>query len=261
MSLNVADCRMVARTTQANVIKCLVDALKDILLEAVFEFDVDGVRVACMDNTQVALVHLKLEGARFDQYHCPEPVSVCVNMGHLHKTIKAVNAKNTVTLFVDNLDPASLGIRVENEERRSLTTTKLAMLHTKTAVHDIPAKEFDSAITLPTTDFQKIIRDMSNIAKTVEITSTSNSLSFRCKGDFCTQETVLKGFEDAPNGESDDHIVQGIFNLTFLTLFCKCTNLCDTLKLIVMNDFPIILQYDVSSLGVIKLCLSPVVTE
>jgi proliferating cell nuclear antigen len=251
---------MIAKTTQANVIKCLIDALKDILLEAMFEFDVDGIRVACMDNTRVALVHLKLEASRFDQYHCPEPMSVCVNMGHLHKTIKTVNAKNCVTLFVDQIDPNCLSIRVENKERRSLTTTKLAMLHTQTAVHDIPAKEFDSAITLPTTDFQNIVRDMSNIAKTVEITSTANSLSFRCKGDFCTQETVLQGVEDGPARVSDSHIVQGVFNITFLALFCKCTNLCDTLKLIVMNDFPFILQYDVSTLGVIKLCLSPVVT-
>ena len=51
--------------------------------------------------------------------------------------------------------------------------------------------------------------------------------------------------------------MQGIFSLKHLTHFTKCTNLCNTTELYLKNDYPLIVRYQVASLGEIKLCLAP----
>ena len=55
----------------------------------------------------------------------------------------------------------------------------------------IPPAVFDSVITLPSVDFQKICRDMHNLADNIEIKSTANQLIFSCKGHFAIKKQVL----------------------------------------------------------------------
>ena len=59
----------------------------------------------------------------------------------------------------------------------------------------IPPAEFESELSLPSGDFQKIIRDMINIGENIEIKSIGTQLVLNCEGDFAAQETLLgQGF-------------------------------------------------------------------
>lgn len=114
---------------------------------------------------------------------------------------------------------------------------------------------------MKSTDFQKICRDMVNISDEIEIKAVDNSLILTCKGEFAEQETVIG--ECSSNGISfcqnckDSEIIQGIFSLKYLTLFAKCTNLCPSIQIYLKNDYPLIVCYNVGSLGEIKMCLAP----
>jgi len=41
-----------------------------------------------------------------------------------------------------------------------------------------------------------------------------------------------------------------------LGYFIKCTNLCSQIEIYLENDLPLVVKYDVASLGSIRLCLS-----
>jgi len=58
------------------------------------------------------------------------------------------------------------------------------------------------------------------------------------------------------NGKTSD-IIQGNFNLKYLVLFTKCTNLSNNVELYLKNDYPLIIKYATAGLGQLKLCLSP----
>ena len=57
--------------------------------------------------------------------------------------------------------------------------------------------------------------------------------------------------------DNPEQIIQGVFALKYLVLFTKCTNLCNSINLFLKNDYPLIIKYDIASLGHIKLCLAP----
>ena len=52
-------------------------------------------------------------------------------------------------------------------------------------------------------------------------------------------------------------IIQGEFSLKNLSYFIKCTNLCNQIQIYLGNNLPLIIKYNVASLGEIKLCLAP----
>ena len=48
-----------------------------------------------------------------------------------------------------------------------------------------------------------------------------------------------------------------MYSLKYLILFTKCTNLCNLIHIYIKNDYPLIIKYNIASIGDIKLCLAP----
>ena len=167
---------------------------------------------------------------------------------------------DTLTLFVKENSESKLGIRLENNEKKMKTQYELNLMDLDEGNMSIPPAEFNSVISMPSVDFQKICRDMHNLSDNMEIQSIGHELQFSCKGDFASQETVLgetnSGMTYAVN-ERPDEVIQGMFALKHLVLFSKCTNLCPSIEMYLKNDYPLIIKYLVASLGEIKLCLAP----
>jgi proliferating cell nuclear antigen len=248
------------KTVQSGAIRILIEALKEILTDGNITISETGIKLIAMDSTHSVLIHLKLEAENFEYFKCFNKITIGVNMLNLFKLIKTMTNSETLTLFVEKNNENQLGIIIHNSEKNSQTTYKLNLLDIQEDDIDIPPAEFETELTLPSGDFQKIIRDMINIGENIEVTSIGNQLKLICNGDFAHQETVLG---ETNNGlkfsttQSPELPIQGVFSLKYLLLFTKCTNLCNQIHLYIKNDYPLIIQYAVASLGSIKLCLAP----
>lgn len=249
------------KTVQTNAIKVLVEALKEILTDANIEFSDTGVKIVAMDSTRTILVHLKLDKDKFDKYVCTKKSIVGISMLNLFKLIKTITNDDTLSLYLDENNINVMGIVIENSEKNRKTEYELNLMDLDEEHIEIPPQEFDSIITMPSTDFQKICRDMSNLSDTIEIKSVGSQLMFSCKGDFAKQSTTLGETVDGinyikKNSEASD-IIQGYYNLKHLVLFTKCTNLCNSLEIYMKNNFPLVINFAVGNLGKLKLALAP----
>ena len=102
-----------------------------------------------------------------------------------------MNNNDTLTLFLEKRKDSVLGIRIENSEKNTTSTFYLNLMDLHVDNIQIPSVEFESVITMPSTDFQKTIRDMHNYADLIDIKSVEDHLIFSCNGDFCSQETII----------------------------------------------------------------------
>ena len=247
------------KTVQASAFRILVEALKEILTDANFECDETGIKMIAMDSSRTVLVHLKLHSNKFEYFLCKEKKVLGISMINLFRIIKTMNNNDTLTLFLAEGNDSVLGLKIENSEKNTTSTFHLNLMDLNVDKITIPSVEFESVITMPSTDFQKIIRDMHNYADLIDIKSVDEHLMFSCKGDFCSQETVIgethEGMSFSKN--KSDEITQGEFALKHLVLFGKCTNLCNSIQMFLKNDYPLVIKYTVASLGEIKLCLAP----
>ena len=252
--------KIVVKTVQTNAFKTLCEALKEILTDTNLIFTPEGIKIIAMDPSHTVLVHLKLEKESFEEYFCTDKITAGISMLNFFKLIKTMTNNDTLTLYIERADENKLGIRIENGEKNSITTYKLNLMDLNEENISIPPAAFESIITLPSSDFQKICRDMSNLSTTIEIKSVGQQLVFGCNGDFASQETVLG---ETDNGvqftscKSSEYPIQGLYSLKYLILFTKCTNLCNIINIYIKNDYPLIIKYNIASIGDIKLCLSP----
>ena len=113
---------------------------------------------------------------------------------------------------------------------------------------------------MPSSDFQKIVRDLANISEKLEIKSVGDELIFKCCGQYAKAEirrTETQGSMQFLQKLANDGIIQGEFSLKNLVYFIKCTNLCNQIEIYLENNRPLIVKYNVASLGEIRLCLAP----
>lgn len=260
------------KTIQTSVIKTMIDALKEILTDANLELNPGdsnaedesqrgSIKIITMDPSQTVLVHLKLEGKFFEYYRCSRRTIIGISMLNLNKLIKTMTNNDTLTLFLAESDPNKLGILIENSDKNSVTLFKMNLMDLPQDRVNIPNQEFENVITMPSVDFQKIVRDMSNLSETIEIQNIGSRLHFSCKGEFADQETILteNGTISFNNGTVRSNVIQGYYKLKYLVLFTKCTNLSNNITIYMKNDFPLIIQYKVGSLGNLKLALAPMI--
>jgi proliferating cell nuclear antigen len=248
------------RTVQSGAFRTLIEGLKEILVEANIEFDKNGIRIIDVDETHVVLTYLKLEAKNFEYFYCPNQYILGVNMIYLFKLIKTLSNTDSLTLFLPASNPNRLGIKAENAEKNTVNTWHMKLFDANVNRIEVPNTQFTTIINMPSADFQKICRDFNQLAEKLEITSSGSDLVFRCIGDFVDGETVIlsgtQGNVKVQSASTSTEIVQGIYELKYLTMFTKCTNLCPSIELYLKNDYPLILRYMVANLGEIRLMLA-----
>ena len=254
------------KTVQIAPFRTLMTALKDILLETNITFQKDGIRIINMDKSHTILAHLHLNSENFEYYECKEDkIIIGVNMFHLFKLINSIDNDDTLTIYIENNDyddgiTSHLGLKFENGDIKQCKTQKLRLIEPDPEELQVPDVKFSSVINLPSSDFQKIIRDLSCISDKLEIKSVGNELIFKCSGQFASAEihrAETNGGMEFIMKQDSSKIIQGEFSLKNLSYFIKCTNLCNQIEVYLENDLPLVVKYHVASLGEIKLCLAP----
>ena len=253
------------KTVQISPFRILMTALKDILLETNITFQKDGMRIINMDKSHTILAHLFLRAENFEVYECnQDKIVIGVNMFHLFKLINTIDNDDTLTIYIEACDynngiVNNLGLKFENGDIKQCKTQKLRLIEPDSEELEVPNVTFSSIINLPSSEFQKIVRDLSCISEKIEIKSVANELIFRCRGAFASAEVRRAESDGGMEFVQQDpaKIIQGNFSLKNLGYFIKCTNLCSQIEMYLENDLPLVVKYSVASLGDIKLCLAP----
>ena len=252
------------KTVQISPFRTLMTALKDILMETNITFHTDGVRIINMDKSHTILVHLFLPAQNFEYFETKyNKIVIGVNMLHLFKIINQIENEDTLTIYIENEDynegiVSYLSLKFENGDKKQCKIHKLKLLEPEQEELNYPDVKFSSIINLPSSDFQKIIRDFASLSEKVEIKSVGKELIFTSKGTIV--DTVLRREESGGMEfllkQDDTKVFQGEFSLKYLTTFIKCTPLCLNIEMFLENDLPFVVKYNVASLGSIHLCLS-----
>ena len=239
------------RTYSGNIFKNLLDTLKAVLNEANIVFSDQGLKLAAVDTNKFALVHLFMEASSFEFYHCrQQKLTLGVDIEKLHKTIKTVKVNDQMCFVVKESNPSYLEITFENQ-RGDRSTDKIKLL----SLDDYGIKDnikYDEPPKIESAVFQSICRDMSSLHATLlEIQIKGDRLLFRnLDGE---QERILN-MKIETQGNYED--VRGVYQLKFLKSFAKAANLSPQVKLYMRNECPLICEYTVSNLGLLRYVLA-----
>lgn len=225
---------------------------------------IGGVVLKEVNKTGKILVYMRLDADKFDVYkynYNKKKLTLGIDIRNLLKCLKCMNHFDTMTWLVDDDDINKLIVILESTERKEKKTFKLNLMDIEEETYDISPIQFPYSISLPSQDFHKYCKDMAASTEKIEIKATSNKLFFSGKGEIGNIEFEVGetngGLSIISTTSNSNEIVQGLFELKFLLIFTKCSNLCNQVTLFLKNDYPIIITYQIAAIGEIKLVLSP----
>lgn len=265
------DYHFYAGTGQILNIKTIFEVIKDIVLEDInIIFEQDFITIIKENSNKKSMVHLKLETKFFEKYHISEQKYVIgVDSIKFNTIIKTAKTGETIAFCCKkNNDLTKIVIRIENSIKNTVSETILPILKFEEEVSMIPKEvQYPGSIMTPSKEFQRIFKNIKMMNKKgnnkeVEIIHTEGQLVFKYVGDFSEQTVTLGESNIIPNedGVISDHneIIQGTFDLDYLLIFTKATNLNNNMLIRIQNDLPLILEYKVGVLGRLYLLLNPI---
>jgi proliferating cell nuclear antigen len=258
-------------TGKSVIIKQLFECIKPYIKETNMLINSDGIKISTLDISKSSVTYINLDAKKFEYYKCNTSTIVGIDTTVFFKTIKSTNRKETLTLYLDPNESDKLGIELNDIFAGKVKGYKIPLLALDDRIIQVDNMDFDYIINIPSTQFQQIIKDIHLLeGKTVEIKSIGKQLIFTSTdglADFSTSITEMGDNVDhnillAQNGEdvksvkfskSTNNIVQGKFKLSYLLNFIKASHLCDNMNIYLANDKPLILEYFVADLGVLRL--------
>lgn len=267
-------------TTRAPNIRCWFDNLKHVLgkTDVNFVLTKDGIDVSHADVGKNVVIVAKLFGKEFEFYRCDARISAGVDVRKLNKIIHFAQANEILTMQIRHDKPGTLIISTFNAPTGCRTT------YTYELIEEVPDEEvkmpdfaFPRSISVPSTPFQKKVHDMELYGvELVEIQSIRNKLILRnynspttpIEVTFAGKARVLsKNSTDILNNGGNPYdetdmtaeIYQGVFNLKYISDFVKKPGVSEEMNFFIRNDFPLLIQFNVSSLGYLRIFIMPVV--
>ena len=105
-----------ATLDEGNILKKIVEAIKDIVSNVNIEAGPNGITMQAMDPTHVALVSLDLKADGFSDYRADKNFQLGVKLNSLHKILKCAGNSDTITLKCEE-EPSQLTLRFTNESK------------------------------------------------------------------------------------------------------------------------------------------------
>lgn len=252
-----------AKSIQTSNIKTLFEVLKEVLIEVNLIVTNDRIKVISLNNTETSFIHVNLNAEGFESYYCERteenPLILGIHTDNIFKIMKTIKHDETLSFSVTKKNPYNLFIRKENVARNSIHVFKLQLHEIPHHSYDIPSEiEMQTTIVMSSIDFQKMCKDYHGLgAKKLEIKNTGNQLFFSSSGDFSSFEaTIGNSTNTAVENRDGESIIQGTYDLKYLLLFSKASNLSNIVEIYLKNDYPLIMNYKIGTLGDLKFIVS-----
>ena len=240
-------------TRQASAFKSTFEVLKDILNDVNIYFKPDGVYIVTLDTARTSLVDMFLSADNFEEYECDSEIIAGINVSNTFKLLKSISNTDVLILSINCRE--YMHIEIHSETKKTCTKFDLKLLDINENQIEVPSMNMTTITPMPSSDFQRICRDMFNLGNDIEITRIGNTMKLYCNGDFANQETTIQCIEESPE-------ISGIYSLRYMNIFTKATGMCSTVQIMQedQNRF-LILKYNVANLGDLKFYLATKVSE
>lgn len=247
-----------AKSSYAYILKIFAELLQNNIKTACFEVDDSGIKLCMMDHHRTILIQVFLESENFTFYKfkAKEKLFLGINLNHFHKMLKSIKKKDSLCLFIDDENPNDLGIKVIPKENNRVTTSFIKIQGIQTLDIDIP-QGYGKPIIVPSSEFQKMCKDMSHIGEIIKVVSKNFHIKFMCNAGGVLKRHVEFGeMGDSDDDEEDDNdeseYIQD-FDTDQLLRITKIAGLSSNMQIYPKKGLPLLFKSSVGSLGNISI--------
>ena len=129
----------------------------------------------------------------------------------------------------------------------------------------IPDTQYSAMVTMSSNEFTRICRELYSLNETVNIETTKTSIKFGVSGENVGGSIKIEADVSANLDEQTEiKVEEGVnlaFALRYLNMFTKASTLSQQVSLYLSVEFPLMVEYKLQQLGVLKFYLAPRISD
>lgn len=181
------------------------------------------------------------------------------------KILKCSNNDDTITIKAQD-DADTVTFVFESKKQEKISDYEMKLMNLDQEHLGIPDTDFSCIIHMPSSEFSRICRDLSQFGESVTIACTKEGVRFSASGDIGSANIKLAQTNSVDKEEESVTIdLQEPVTLTFacqyLNSFTKATPLSQRVSLSMSANVPLVVEYQIPDLGYIRYYLAPKIEE
>ena len=129
-----------------------------------FDCNDSGIALQAMDNSHVALVSMMLRTDSFEPFRCDRNIALGINLGSLTKVLRCAQNDDVLTLKAQDT-PDVVNLVFESTESDRISEYDIKLMDIDQEHLGIPETEYAATISMPSSEFQRICRDLSALSE------------------------------------------------------------------------------------------------
>jgi hypothetical protein len=169
--------------------------------------------------------------------------------------LKSIKKKDSMQLFINDDHPNDLGIKVIPKENNRITTSFVKIQEKQNISIEVPTG-YGKPVIVPSTEYQKMCKDMAHIGNVIHVTSKNFHIKFICNAGGVMKRHVEFGeMGDSDEEEEDEKVVEynDDFDTEQLSRITKIAGLASNIQIYPKSKKPLLFKSSVGSLGTISI--------
>lgn len=226
--------------------------ISDLVTEAKFKANKDGLELIAMDPANVAMVIFKLLSSCFTKYEVKEQEEIAVNLNNVKQILR--RAKSDDILSLETTDDNKLKIELKSNTVRSFSIPTLDLEEKE---QKVPQLTFPISIMMEASVLSEAIEDVSVVGESVTFLGEKSQLLVKAEGDISKAFIEIKNDENTVIKAEGDIKYKAKYSLEYLRKMIAGSKLHDKVMLYFNTDYPLKLEYKVTDRLLLSFILAP----
>ncbi len=226
--------------------------ISELVSEAKFKVNNNGLELVAMDPANVAMVVFKMLSSCFTKCEVSDQEELAINLNNLKQILRRAKSDDTLTL--ETTEDSKLKIQMKSNTVRSFSIPTLDIEENE---QKVPELTFPITVEMDSSLLAESIEDVSVVAESVTFLGEKDKISIKAEGDLSNAFIEIKADENTFIKTDSEDKFKAKFSLEYFKKMINGGKLSNKVTLYFNTDYPLKLEYKLVDRLVLSFILAP----
>jgi proliferating cell nuclear antigen len=228
-----------------------ISIVSELVTEAKFKFNKNGLELVAMDAANVAMVVFKMFSSCFTLYEVKDEEEMAINLNNLKQILRRIKSDDVLTLETEE---SRLKVQMKSATTRSFTIPTLEL---ESKDQRVPELNFPYTVEMSSGLLSDSMDDVSVVAESVTFLGEKGQLSIKAEGDLSKAFIEIKPDDTTLIKADIDDKFKAKYSLEYLKKMVSGGKLAEKASLKFNTDYPMKLEYKIVDRFMLAFILAP----
>lgn len=229
-----------------------ISIISDLVNEARFKINKEGIELVAMDPANVAMVVFKLLSSSFTEYDVKKDIEIAINLSNLKQILRRANPNDMLTLELG--EGNKLKIQLKGNTTR---TFNLPLIDLEEKDRKIPDLKFSVSVNMPTAVFNEAIQDVDVVAESVTFLAEPKKFTVHAEGDLSQASIEIKEDKETKINIEGNEKIRSKYSVEYLKKMINGSKIADEMVIRFNKDYPLKVEYKSLDKVMLSFILAP----